>query len=341
MSRRTKSIAVVTLLTLTAFVLGLTMNIIFSAQAASTDISSVAAAPAADPQNPFGADNFMPDELSFMMQGARDMLGGPNADGNEAQGVITKIENSGSKITVGKRIVNTDGATIGNATGTLTKDKLAVGNRVTALGVVAADKSLDAKWVLVLPNLPKVQGGTITSVDATTLKFKNPKGEEWTATLKTDGKVLIDGKEAKLSDLKANARVVVVGDEDATAKTIKADRISSGTETGKPGAGTPRNNMEGGKVKSVDVAGNTFTFTRKDKDGKDVDTKVTVDANTKYAGDLKSLSDVKVDANVFVLGEKQTDGSIKATTVGTGKPAGPGRPGGPGKPGEVGFDPNA
>lgn len=328
MSKRLKTIVAGTLVAITAFALGLTMTVFMTTNAANTNSVE---AQASVPNNAETEEDLM----AMVDVAALNLMPGVSkgaANSPEAHGKITKVENNGDKITVNNnRVINISGSTtIGDANGTLTKDKLKVGDRLTALGTVASDNSLNARWVLVLPALPEAKTGTVVSVSGNDVKFKLSNGEEWTATLKSDGKVFINGTEGKLADLKANDRIVALGEVNASAKTLQAIRIVSGNvKQVRVGMGVV------GKVKSVDVANNTFTITQTKRDGTSEDVKVTVDANTKYAGDLKSLSDVKTDQQVFVAGEKQTDGSVKATAVGTGRPGGPGGP--KGRPGGNGF----
>jgi Domain of unknown function (DUF5666) len=327
MSTRLKTIVAGSLLAVTAIVLGLTMTVFMTTNAA--DSSAVAAQASTVNSSEDEADLMA--LVDVMAHGFGPGMGRGVANSPETQGKITKVENNGDKITVGNRVVNISGTTvIGDANGTLTKDKLKVGDRVSALGTAAADNSLNARWVLVLPTLPEAKTGTVTSVSGNDVKFKLSNGEEWTATLKSDGKVYINGTEGKIADIKANDRVVAFGNVDATAKTVQASQIVTGmTKQVRVGMGAT------GKVKSVDAANNTFTVTQTARDGTTTDLKVTVDANTKYSGDLKSLADLKTDQQVFVIGEKQSDGSVKATAVGTGRMGGPGGP--RGRPGGNGF----
>jgi len=341
MSKKIKLIVAGTLLTLTAMALGLTMSVVLNANANTGNQTAKSAAPvanvgavandiqadvppAADDQPGFGfgfsgnMDDMMrqagqlADRFGFGQQFTQFVGQGR---GPEGQGSITKVENSGAKLTVNKgEIINVDASTVlGDSNGSITKESLQVGDRVVAVGKKETDGSLTAKYVLKLPTLPKPLTGDLTSVDtgANSLKFKQ-NNADWTATLNSDGKVYKDGKEAKLSDLKTGDKVTVIGIADETAKSVKASQIVQG----RPQLG----NITAGKVKSVDTAGNSFVLTQTDPATKNTtEVKVTVDANTKFIGkDIKALADLKADAGVVVRGDKQTDGSIKATEVGSG-----------------------
>ncbi len=351
MRHRIKLIVAGSLLALTALALGLTMSVVFNANAgtnkAATAQNNVAQSnPAAQTKPDTGTnddedfgfsydfDNEFVTQMFDKMQGMGvdvngvlaeisnfagpmvEKFGGKGvlADGPETQGVITKVENNGAKITVNNRVVTLDGATLGDGSGSITKESLKVGDRVVAVGTVASDKSLTAKYLLRLTALPKAFLGDLISVDsgANSLKFKS-KDVEWTATVNSDGKVYKDGTEVKLADLKVGDKVTVIGITDETAKTVKASQVSQGRPV-LPKLG----NIAGGKVKSVDAANNTFTVSQTERGtGNTTEVKVTVDANTKYIGtDVKSLADLKVDDLVVVRGEKQTDGSVQATEVG-------------------------
>jgi hypothetical protein len=348
MSKKIKLIVAGTLLTLTAMALGLTMSVVLNANANTGNQSAKSAAPVADAKSGSVANDIQADvpPAADEPQGGFMGMGGPMMGGNmddmmqqasqladrfgfgdqfgklvgqlrgpEGQGNITKIENGGAKLTVNKgQIINIDGSTVlGDSNGSITKESLQVGDRVVAVGKKETDGSLTAKYVVKLPALPKPLTGDLTSVDtgANSLKFKS-NNVDWTATLNSDGKVYKDGKEAKLSDLKTGDKVTVIGIADETAKTVKASQIVQG----RPQLG----NFAAGKVKSVDTAGNSFVLTQNDPATKNsTDVKVTVDSNTKFIGNnIKALGDLKADAGVVVRGEKQADGSIKATEVASG-----------------------
>lgn len=250
-------------------------------------------------------------------------IGAVSGDGTEAQGVITKIENNGAKITVNKqRVINlNDQTTVGDANGALKKEDLKVGDRVVALGKVESDKSLTARYFLRQPALPIILKGTVSSVDtgSNSLKFKVGKDSaEWTVTLSSETKINRDGKTISLGDLKAGDDILVTGKADKDAKKIEASFISNGRPAliAKPVAPP---NMAAGTIKSIDVAGNSFVLSET-VGITPTERKITVDSTTKFAGPngVKSLADLKVGDKVVVHGEKQADGNITAKMVATG-----------------------
>lgn len=238
-----------------------------------------------------------------------------NGDGSEMQGEITKIENNGTKLTIFDNfIINlNDQTAIGDAKGTLKASDLKVGDRVMALGKPEKDKSLTARWLLKLADLPVVQFGKISSIDAAANSFKftaEPDSIEWTATVNSDTKLNNAGKEVKLGDLKAGDQVVVVGKADKAAHKIEANSVQAGMPMPVAGVAKAVGPLVSDKVKSVDTAGKSFTL----ENGQ----KVVVDDKTQFGGkDLKALSDLKVGDQVVVTGEKQSDGSLLARTIST------------------------
>jgi hypothetical protein len=239
-------------------------------------------------------------------------------NGSEAQGIVGKID--GDKITLDRsnRVINVNASTkYGDANGDLTKADIKVGDRIMVLGKVETDKSLTARWVLKLEALPSLEAGQITSVNAAGNQFKFKVGSnEWTATVTANTTINKNGQKAALSDLAANDNVRVVGKADKTAKTIEATRVDVGQlNRGGPGKGPMMGRGLGGTVKSVDAANNSLVVTQK-VNGTDTDVTVKVDSTTKYGGqNVKGLSDFKAGDQVFVVGEKQSDNSVKAAVV--------------------------
>jgi hypothetical protein len=330
MSRNLKLIVGGSLLAFTALALGLVMSVVFTAnagnqQTASTQTntqSSAVFSMTADEEDPevalFEVEQIAPEfgQLRVELEKAGGIKGfgkGINANSPEAHGTITQVENGGAKLTINKnRVVNLDAnAVLSDANGAITKESLKVGDRVVAVGTLASDKSLTAKTLVRLPALQKALVGDLVSVDAnaSTLKFKRAD-KEWTATLNSDAKIYRDGSEVKLADLKTGEKVTVVGYTDDTALTVKASAVSQGRMPA-----VKIGDMAAGKVKSVDASSIVLKVTDP-RTQNTSEVKVTVDANTKYLGNnVTGLSDIKVDDQVVVRGEKQTDGSIKATQV--------------------------
>ncbi|HEX2915429.1 MAG TPA: DUF5666 domain-containing protein [Chloroflexia bacterium] len=271
-------------------------------------------------------------------------MGGPlAADSTEVQGAITKLENNNARITLGNnRVVNVNNSTtLGDANGTINASDLKVGDRVMALGKVETDKSLTARWLLKLAALPSLLNGQITSIDAAnnTLKVKGGKENvEWTVTVSSTTTIKRNGSDAKLSDFKVNDNVSAVGKADTTAHTLAATALSNRPAPGnRPNPG----NFVRGTVKSVDAANNNFVVTE-NVNGTSTDQKVVVNGSTHYAGtNLKALTDLKAGDTVSVMGQKQSDGSVLATSVASGqfergKGGFPGGPRGRGMPGPNG-----
>jgi hypothetical protein len=336
------------LLALTAMAAGLTMSVVFNATA-STPAKETAAQVAAPTNSNVEAaaldtsngDEFDFNSVDFMMgaQPGMDMQiavpfgpGGPGGSGPETQGIVSKLD--GDKILINKdsRTINTNASTkFGDANGDLTKADIKVGDRIMALGKVETDKSLTARWVLKLSAIPNVEGGKITSVAAGSFKFTRARGnEEWTATVNAQTEITKDGAKVTLDKLAKDDNVIISGKADSTAKTIDATRVV----VGNPARQNIKGNALGGTVKSIASDSTSLIVTQKDKDGKETDVTVKVDANTKYVGGLTKLADLKAADRVFVVGEKQTDGSVKANSI-SKMPVGPGGrgPGFPGGPG--------
>jgi biopolymer transport protein ExbD len=124
--------------------------------------------------------------------------------------------------------------------------------------------------------------GKVVSVDAEkgTVVVKPRQGDNVTVTTDKDTKVTVDGKEAKLADVKADMGVEV-SPKDGVAKTVNART---------PGLR--------GKVVSVDAEKGTLVV--KPRQGDDVT--VTTDKDTKITVDGKEakLADVKADMRVEV-----------------------------------------
>lgn len=351
-----------TLLALTGLAAGLTMSVVFNAQAsapaassnavvasqANTNSAAVAdVAPSTydqvtgdeDGGFDFTFDTFDP---ASMVQGMMQQLppeavaqfqavAGPFGFGGgpETQGTISKID--GNNITLSRNIsvtVNAD-TKYGDASGDLKQSDLKVGDRVFVLGKVETNKSVTARWVLRLPALPSVERGKFVSANGKQFTFTVGKNNDtWTATTTDTTTITKNGNKAALTDLAKDDVITVIGQADSTNKTIAADRVTVGKPVATPVA---RGNGAGGAVKSVDVSGNSLVITQKGRNGAaDTDVKVTVDKDTRFVGqNVTGLGDLKAGDNVLVQGDKQTDGSIKAKVVAKAPAAG-GRGTGPG-----------
>ncbi len=241
-------------------------------------------------------------------------------DGSETQGIITKIENNGSKLTVSNRVVNlNDQTTLGDVNGTIKKEDLKTGDRLIALGKVETDKSLTARWVLRLAVLPSVEQGVFEAVagDSKSFTFKVGKDNTvWRATVTDQTIFKKDTQAGKLSDFKAGDMIAVFGKADATAKKIEASMVSLAHKFVRPGPPTP-GNFNRGSIKSIDVAGNSLVIAQNGGPNQPIsEVKIAVDSSTVFNGpNLKSLADLKVGDTIVVQGDKQTDSSLKAKTI--------------------------
>ncbi|MEI7553827.1 DUF5666 domain-containing protein [Candidatus Chlorohelix sp.] len=368
MSRKVKLIVAGGLLTFTAMALGLILSVVFSVSTVtphtpSTSNTAQQSAPSDQSIQQATGEDFnyaagLNDVMTQLGKGGGAGIIRQFANVPEAQGTISTVENGGAKLTLNtKKIINlASDAVLADANGAITKDTLKVGERVVVVGKVESDNSITAKALIRLPALPKVLVGDFVSADATTLKFKN-NNVEWTATLDTNAKVYKDGKEAKLTDFTNTEKINVVGKADETAHTILASSVTQGRPVM-----AALGDFTNGKIKSIDIAGNSFVVTHTDPATKNnTDEKITVDSTTKYLGSsIKGLSDLKVDDTVMVRGAKQADGSYKATDVVIGNgfmrggqmgsdkgqggqmaPGGQMRPGGRGQGGQMRPDGNS
>lgn len=365
-SNRIRLVVAGLLLALTAFAIGITMSVAFSANASAptstaskveantTGLDNWAGAPAQNldmPPSPSDMEdmadmmgdpaNFMLDFAAMPEQFFSQTVTGTRSMGNSptVAGTVSKLD--GDKILLNKdRVtVNTNAQTVyGDANGTLNKGDIKVNDRLIALGK-NENSAYTARWVLRLPALPDIKRGTVSSVTAGSNQFKLKVGtDEFTVTTTANTEISKNGNKAALTDLAANDNAIVSGKLDSAAKTIEAQRVVVGhpqkPQMPKMGAGNR------GTVKSVDAANNTLVITAKVNNA-DTDVTVKVDSATKFAGNnLKSLSDLKAGENVVIVGEKQSDNSIKATAIarmpnGNGGPRGNGF----GGPGNGGFGP--
>ena len=98
----------------------------------------------------------------------------------------------------------------------------AVAAPVLAADKPAGDKPADKKPAAgATADKPKAKGlkGAVVKVDGTNLVIKNKEGKETTVSTNNETKVTIDGKDAKLADLKAD-QMVTVSPAEGTAQTI-------------------------------------------------------------------------------------------------------------------------
>ncbi len=176
----------------------------------------------------------------------------------------------------------------------------------------------------------------IAKVDATSITFE---GEKQMRVVKAgaDTKVTVNGKDAKLADLKAGDKVQVMMKADESA----ALTITAGTKPGdgeKPGVKPEKNLKFGGKIASVDATARTVNLVGKGEGGKEIvvkltaEAKITVDGKAVKIGDLpkgtfatftlvaakdgqpREASEVAVSGQTFFGVIKQLDGT--SVTIG-------------------------
>lgn len=356
--RKFRLVLIIALLSVTAFGGGLLVNAALNSPA-KVEAANIPTTSQATNQDA-GVDNNAdtPDmnaeaapDMNVMMTDDQSMFNpsafGPMA-GPEERGIISSTSNSGNTLMLrNKRVVNLNGQTsVGDANGTVSAASLKAGDYIFALGTVQSDKSLQARWVLRLPTPPQLKRGKVTTINPAGNLFQFKVGNDtWTANIISDTKISKAGKVATLRDIVVNDEVNVLGVVDETAHTIQARAV----QDGRPIPPSNPGNFLNGTVSTIDVAGNSFVVTatmpgprqmpKKPNDqssptaaANGTPVKVTVDSSTRYVGqNLKSFSDLKAGDHVIVMGEKQSDGSIKAKTVSglpTGDPRGANKNGG-------------
>ncbi len=160
--------------------------------------------------------------------------------------------------------------------------------------------------------------GVVKSVDAAagTLTLAGQKiktgGEapDQTLTLAKDAKLTIDGKEAKLADVKAGASASLTLTEDKKGAT--AVSVTGGTVLA--------------TVKSVDDKANTITIegkkVKKGEAGPDQTLALAKDAKVVIDGEAKALADIKAGTAVLVSVTVDRKTALSVTVGGKKKPAG-------------------
>ncbi len=131
--------------------------------------------------------------------------------------------------------------------------------------------------------------GAIKQVDATSITLTNVKAGDRTIKLLATTKVTINGKDAKVADLKAgdNVSVTIAADESG------AVTISTGTKGDKPGEKPSKTSKFGGKIASVDATANTINiFVGKGEAIKEVPVKLTADVKITIDGKAAKIGDL-------------------------------------------------
>ena len=157
-------------------------------------------------------------------------------------------------------------------------------------------------------------GGEIKSINGDTLTLQNREGEESTVKTSNDTQVRIDGKPAKLSDLKVGDRVMVRGTKGSdnvwTAEMVASNPAMEARM--REGLGKE---FIAGKVKSID--GTSITVDRIDGQTQTI----SVDENTSFRKqrDSITLADIKVGDNIFGRGVLK-EGTFVAAQLNVGEP---------------------
>lgn len=344
--KKLKLILVAVVLTITAFAGGLLVN---AALNAPSNVSASSAQPAAaisKASNPaLDSAASVPDDTSIaamgdamnamgMNQAMPDFskAGGPYmapAKGPETVGIIstTTATSGGYALTLkgtNRTITLNSSTSVGDSNGTLNAADLKAGDFIFALGQAQSDGSLVARWVLRLPAPPQARTGTVTSVNTAgnSFQFTSQDKITWTVNISTTTRIVKNGQASSLSNIAPNDKVFVLGSVDTNAHTIAATDVTDGV----PNHPVP-GNATAGMVSSINTTANSFVITptathiARGNQGQNqpistAPVTISVDSNTHFVGaNLKSLSDLKTSDHVIVTGQKQSDGSIKATTV--------------------------
>jgi RNA polymerase sigma factor (sigma-70 family) len=146
--------------------------------------------------------------------------------------------------------------------------------------------------------------GIIKQVDAASITLD---GEKKPRTIKVaDGKVVINGKDVKLADLRAGDKVTITLTTDESAALLVSAARSEGEKGEKPEKPVTKRSQLAGKVAAVDATARTITVTGK--------------------GDQELIAKLTADAKVIVDGKgaKLADvpkGAVASLTVVSGKEA--------------------
>lgn len=328
--RRLRFIVVAVVLTVTAFAGGLmvsaSLNAPTNVTAANKTINNVAATTSNEVSSAAGLTTATSNQvINQNVDAIPYPIGVRRVTNPYVQGVIssTIATNNGYTLALRDRqLINLDTqTTVGDAKGTINAAGLKAGDYIFALGQFQADNSLLARWVLRLPPLPQVQRGQVTLVDAATNSFQFKSGSEtWTANLISTTKIFKNRQPATFSQIQVNDDVAVTGSVDVNGHTIQASFVEDG-------AFLHPDNAVNGIINTIDSTNNSFTITPTvhlpmmplapgSQPSPQNQVKVAVDTNTKFLGaNSNGLSSLKPGDHVIVIGERQSDGSIKAKSV--------------------------
>jgi RNA polymerase sigma factor (sigma-70 family) len=153
--------------------------------------------------------------------------------------------------------------------------------------------------------------GVVAKVEADTVAFEGEKPRS--VKLAPNGKVVIDGKAAKLADVKPGDKLTVTLASDAEKGAIL---IVGGTRPGgdgdKPAGEKPGKNAKfGGKVASVDASARTIALLPKGNEGKEVVVKLTADAKITIDGKDAKIGDIPKGAPATFTLVSAKDGQLR------------------------------
>lgn len=156
--------------------------------------------------------------------------------------------------------------------------------------------------------------GIVAKTDTTSVTLDSEK-QPRVFKLSAAGKVTINGKDAKITDLKAGDKVQVTlkADESAALTIVAGTKVGDVEKPGKPGA--EKNPKFSGKVASVDAATRTVMFTAKKPGGEGADklipVKLTADAKIVVDGKEVKIGDIPKGANATLTLIAAKDGQTR------------------------------
>lgn len=149
-------------------------------------------------------------------------------------------------------------------------------------------------------------GGTIKAVDAANISLESDKKPQ-SFKVVSDTKVTVDGKDAKISNLKAGDKVIIQlrADESAALTIASGTKMGDGEKPAKP----TKNPTFGGKISAVDASAKSITFTIGKGDVlKEVVVKMTADAKIIVDGKEAKIDAIPKGAFATFTGAQAKDG---------------------------------
>ncbi len=148
--------------------------------------------------------------------------------------------------------------------------------------------------------------GVIKEVNATNVSLESEKNPQ-TFNVTPDTKVTVDGKDAKIGDLKAGGKVAIVLSADGTsALALATGNKFDGEKPTKTGRFT-------GKITNVDATAKTISLAGKGE-GNDIVVKLTADAKVTVDGKDAKTSDIPKGAMAMFVLMPTKDGQLREAT---------------------------